>query len=425
MGSARSVGKALFPLDEALGLGRERLTPHAYESLVRWGARMPFGKAAGELAFSLGVLVSEPTARRYTQAAGAAYVAWQTAEVERLERETPPPPEGAAKMFFSADGALVPLVGGEWTEVKTLTIGEIGEPVQEQGEWVVHSRALSYFSRVAEASQFDRLAWVESHQRGLERAGLVAAVTDGAEWEQGLIDLHCPQAVRVLDFPHAAERVCAVGQAVWEADPQRCQRWQEQQLHQLKQQGPTELLTELTALQEQHPDLEVVPANRAYLEKRAGHMQYPRYQAEGLPIGSGAMESANKLVVEARLKGAGMHWALAHVNPMLALRNILCSERWEAAWSQITAQLRATERLRKQQERAKKREALLPQHPTPAPHAVPPAADRLLPPEPLPATPPAQPTIEPPATSRKPAPNHPWRHSTFGRARFRPAPSKN
>jgi hypothetical protein len=32
-------------------------------------------------------------------------------------------------------------------------------------------------------------------------------------------------------------------------------------------------------------------------------------------------------VVEARLKGSGMHWAEGHVNPMLALRNVICSDR--------------------------------------------------------------------------------------------------
>jgi len=32
------------------------------------------------------------------------------------------------------DGAMIPLVGGEWAEVKTLTIGEIQKPVLERGE---------------------------------------------------------------------------------------------------------------------------------------------------------------------------------------------------------------------------------------------------------------------------------------------------
>ena len=38
------------------------------------------------------------------------------------------------------------------------------------------------------------------------------------------------------------------------------------------------------------------------------------------------------LQVEARLKGAGMHWAPAHVDPMVALRTIACADQWEAAW---------------------------------------------------------------------------------------------
>ncbi len=64
MGSARNVGGAFFPLDEELELLPGSLTPHAHECLVRFGAWMPFEKAAAELAFSLRVKVSEPTVRR-------------------------------------------------------------------------------------------------------------------------------------------------------------------------------------------------------------------------------------------------------------------------------------------------------------------------------------------------------------------------
>ena len=49
-------------------------------------------------------------------------------------------------------------------------------------------------------------------------------------------------------------------------------------------------------------------------------IRYADFQAMGYLIGIGAVESANKLVVKARLKGSGMHWARAHVNPMVALR---------------------------------------------------------------------------------------------------------
>lgn len=48
---------------------------------------------------------------------------------------------------------------------------------------------------------------------------------------------------------------------------------------------------------------------------------------------SGSGESANKVVVETRLKGAGMHWKRENVNAMLALRNAVCNDRWAAAWA--------------------------------------------------------------------------------------------
>jgi hypothetical protein len=416
------VDRAFFPLDEELGLGSERLTPHAHECLVRFSSWLPFEKAAAELAFSLRVQVSEPTARRYAQTAGAAYERWQTEEVGRLECETPQAPAGPEKLFFSVDGAFVPLVGGEWTEVKTLTLGEIDDPVLEGGEWVVHSRKHSYFSRVVEAPQFRRLALVETHRRGVERAGKVGAVTDGADWEQGMIDFHCPQAVRILDFPHAAEYVSQIGQTLWGAESEATKTWLEEQLHQLKYEGPAEMLAELQHLQAQHPTEAIVAKNLAYLQKREEHMHYPDYQAQGLPIGSGAMESGNKVVVEARLKGAGMHWAPHNVNPMLALRNILCSDRWEEAWPQIKASLHQADREQKRKLKARR--------PGAEPMASPPAAalpvgsDRCIekkPIQPAVTQPNAQYPPELPTATKRPAANHPWRRSPIGRAKYEPS----
>jgi hypothetical protein len=73
--------------------------------------------------------------------------------------------------------------------------------------------------------------------------------------------------------------------------------------------------------------LGVVTSTLAYLEKRQKQIQFPEYLVQDLPIGSGAVESGNKLVVDACLKGASIHWARSHIDPMLALRNIACNER--------------------------------------------------------------------------------------------------
>jgi len=242
----------------------------------------------------------------FAKAAGAAYEQIQVEEVERIEKEMPVAEKGADKIQISADGAMVPLLHGVWAEVRTLVIGEVQPAVEKKGEKVVCTRNLSYFSRKVSAQEFQRLALVEMHRRGVEHAEEVAAIMDGADWEQGFTDYHCPRATRILDFPHAAEHVNGIGEFLHGEHTPESQAWLKERLHKLKHEGPDELLLEFRALQQRHPDSKAICGNLAYLEKRKQQMQYPRFQAQGWPIGSGIVESGNKLVVEARLKGAGI-----------------------------------------------------------------------------------------------------------------------
>ena len=413
MGSARNAEQAFFPLDDELELLPGTLTPSLQEDLVRLGAWMPFERAAQELQRFRLVDVSRPSVERLTEAAGAAYVAFQTAEVAKIERELPVPAPGPAKQFLSVDGAMVPLVGGVWAEVKTLVIGEVQPAVLHKGESVIHTTHLSYFSRLTDSDTFQRLALVEAQRRGVETAGAVAAVTDGAEWIPKFIDHHRYDAVRILDFPHAGEYLSDAGQAVWGEGSAEAKSWFEAQLHALKHTGPDPVLAELRRLVALKPEQARLVDDLAYLQKRQAQMQYPLFLAAGWPIGDGAVESGNKLVVEARLKGSGMHWARAHVDPMLALRNIVCSDRWDEAWPQITQTLRQQARQRRSARHQKRCQA-----PQPAQTAQAPVAP-ICPATPKPQLPP---TPVPPETAStepwRPPANHPWRHMPVGRARF-------
>jgi hypothetical protein len=134
--------------------------------------------------------------------------------------------------------------------------------------------------------------------------------------------------------------VNGIGEFLYGEHTPESKAWLSEHLHRLKHEGPDELLPEFQALQQQHPDSQAICGNLAYLEKRKAQIQYPHFQAQGWPIGSSIVESGNKLVVEARLKGSGMHWAEACVNPMLAIRNIICSDRWQEEWPKIEARLR-------------------------------------------------------------------------------------
>ena len=332
----------------------------------------------------------------------------QEEEVGELEREMPETKgEGVEKLQVSADGAMVPLLHGVWTEVRTLVVGEVHGGKQKDGKREVHTRNLSYFSRKVSAQEFQRLALVEIYRRKVEKAREVAAVMDGADWEQGFVDFHCPHALRILDFAHAAQHLNEIGECLHGEHTPESQAWLKDHAHSLKHDGPDALLQELEELHKQHPQTKAIASNLAYLKKRKQQIQYPTFQALGWPIGSGIVESGNKLVVQARLKGAGMHWAEANVNPMLALRNILCSGRWREDWPKIEDRLRQLTRQRRQQIHCK--------HHPPSPTSLVARAlqgDFNL----APAQPPSLPT-----TSSSPRKN-PWRNFTYGKALFQRHP---
>jgi hypothetical protein len=103
-------------------------------------------------------------------------------------------------------------------------------------------------------------------------------------------------------------------------------------------------------------------------------MDYPTYRAAGWPIGSGSVESSHKHVVQARLKGTGMHWRPEHINPMLALRLALLNERWEEAWQEQHSLWLRKEHLKRrthQQQRFAEQQAKRPLADPPASSALP------------------------------------------------------
>lgn len=338
-----------FPLDEELGLLPGNLTPRLQEALVRLSTHIPsFAKAAQELTWFTGAQLHPDTARARTEAAGAVLVAYQTSEAARLLREQPAPPCTPDSLLLSVDGAMVPLLHGQWTEVRTLAVGEVQPTHNTAAGPVVQTTNLSYFSRRTDSTTFGELATLELHRRGLEGARRVGAVVDGALWCQSFVDLHSPEAVRILDFAHAAEYLTAIAQTRGATGPLLSPTQLVEMRHALKHDGAAAVLPHLRTLVATQPSNTELASCLAYLESREAQMRYPQFLGDGWPIGSGMVESANKLVVEDRLKGAGMHWAEANVNGLLALRNAVCNDRWEESWTVIEREQRGQVAARRQ-----------------------------------------------------------------------------
>jgi hypothetical protein len=363
---------------------------------------MPFGRATQMLKALTGVQISEATARRNAYRVGDALVAVQEAQVMGPIASPLPCSSCHNKQIVSPDGAMVPLLHGQWAEVKTVVVGCVQA---EKPDGSVHCHELSYFSRMLEASTFTEQASAELLRRGIDHADQVGAIHDGAEWIDGFVDWQCKDAVRILDFAHAAAYVDEIGQLARLAGALLPKDWLEDLLHELKHVGPTAVLDELRRLRDQYPHLEELGKKLAYLLKREARMQYPQYRTAGWPIGSGCVESGNKVVMQARLKGPGMHWAPEHVNPMLVLRTIACNDRWEEGSEQAVLhfqQQKATQRHVRQSHRSASQLRSLQvtllfwrsRLPAPAPSSPAPV--------PVPPTPKL-------ARSSRPSATHPWR----------------
>ncbi len=410
------------PLDEALGLGHEHFAPQLLAGLVQLGTWLPFHQVPAAARSVWRVAVSTETVRRLSEQAGAALLAADVAVLTQLERGADVPAEaGPALQQLSVDGAMVPLRGGQWGEVKTLAIGRVEQQPAADGPPQPHAVALSYFSRLADADSFSRTATVETHRRGTATAQTVCGPADGAVWVQGFLDLQRPDAVRILDFPHAAEYLTSAIQPCFGANTVASQAWETQVRHELRHGEPAtvlEWLCRLPVAGASDPTAAATARDTSvqYLAKRWEQIQYATFRAAGYPLGSGAVESANKLVVEARLKGSGMHWEPANVNRMLTLRTAWCSGCWEPRWQQVQ-QERAAARARQRRGAA------------PPPAATPPAAALAAPAPPMPVVAvaaPAPAAVDPAAprtaavvpgptrAARRPSPTHAWRR--YGRS---------
>jgi hypothetical protein len=419
-----TVEPGFSPLDEQLGLQPGSLTPLQLQHLVHFASLHSFGQAAKLLTEQHGVQVSASTAPRQTEELGACAQAVQNEHaMATLGHKTPPPKKEAGskeatRQVMRSDGCFISLRGKVWAEVKTVLVGEVQEqtsPSKQRPQQEVKTVQLSYFSRLTDGDTFIELATAEMERRGVCQAQQVAAVQDGAEWIQSLIDAHRADAVRILDFYHAADYVNQIATLLSKAGTPLKENWVQDQLHERKHHGPANVLEEVARLLKDHPGGEDLETKGQYLQKREPLMHSPRFQQDGWPIGSGSAESANTCVVQDRLKGPGMHWEGRNVNPLLALRIAVCNDRWEETMQQASRHRLLTRRARRfarqkhtyEQLRQKVNRLILrlflllpPPQLKPAPLAV------SAPPRELLA---ASSGATDPRQTRRPAPSHPWR----------------
>lgn len=357
----RCLGSQQIPLDDALSI-----KPYQQTSieLMRLGCLLtvflPFDLASQLLQQLTGVSISNDTIWNWVQDVGQRAADSLKLQLQQLADEQTPSVEvpdatlAALPLIIATDGVTVPFRSQSktpkgkivWQEVKISLLARLGKYQTKAGRMVnrLHQRRL-----VAVLGNIDDLKsrlQLESLQQGITTAPQVVWISDGAPGFWRLYRecfAHC--ATGILDFYHAAQHLWQAASAYHDGNPARTpQQWFEQLRHRLRHGFGKGIIQELDWLSKSKNTAEatkpILRQVRDYLTTHLEHIQYHQFKRQGLPIGSGMVESACKWLIQQRFKGTGMRWSEDGFNHLLHLRLAWVNGRFDPFFANESLELK-------------------------------------------------------------------------------------
>ena len=151
-------------------------------------------------------------------------------------------------------------------------------------------------------------------------------INDGAAWIREWIADHYPLAVSVLDYYHALEYLYEFADQAFPNASSEKDKWCDQQKDLLLDSEVETVLENISLAKAKEEDKKKITT---YYQNNKERMKYKQYCNTGCGIiGSGAVESAHRTVIQKRMKQAGQRWSTQGARNMLRLRVISMNRRW-------------------------------------------------------------------------------------------------
>ena len=347
------------PMDSGLGIppsgGSVTRTKRVCHAAV---TARSFETAADILREQAGIELSSKQVRVISEAEGGKLVEQSKGDVEafkagRLEIAPAAAPE---LVVVTADGGRVQTRqlndDSRWKEDK---VGGVYDAMPRKDEAAVtaekyegaRAKIKTYVASMTSWEAFGWMLCVEAARRGYQRAKEKIFISDGAEALKSLREMHFKDAVFILDWYHAAEHVSDCAKAAFGRNTDECRRWYERVKKKLWAGDVDGVLAaiekESLRVGKPQPQEEsasprvVLHRNLGYFANHRKGLDYPRFRAQGWPIGSGIAEGAVKQF-GMRLKGSEKFWngfgCGMGADEMLALCALHRSEdeRWKTYW---------------------------------------------------------------------------------------------
>ena len=207
---------------------------------------------------------------------------------------------------LAIDGVMIPGLPDardhrlQWHEVKLATLFD--------------SRGIKpafYVAGREDVEQFQGRLWAELQGKDIQAGDIRIALGDGAPWIWNLVDTCFPGVPQLLDFYHAAEHLHGTASALWSDGIMKA--WWHRRLDQLKEGHVNNFFAALKLLARRHETSDPALSPKRLLQYFLENQKRLNYQwalESRLPIGSGAVESAARHIVQQRLKQSEMRWSI-------------------------------------------------------------------------------------------------------------------
>lgn len=339
----------IYPMDEELGIDRfsfkmsYRFISAVSEISV---TSQSYKDAAKRILLTYGEEISPRQIENITDFVGSIMFQKQCMEAEEQAKIAfdPSLKRNARRdvCYIMADGAMVHLrdrgkdieknIPGEdgWCEskhaicfaekdVKLLGYDKEGKPRNS----ILRRDAIGY---IGEHTEFQKHLLLLARRNDFERYSQQVIIIDGCTWLGKMMNKLFPCATIILDKYHVKENAGKFAIAVKSTTEERKQY--ADHLCDLIDQGDVDtLLVELEPYKGQKIDGAL--NFYTYVENHKKYMNYPLYESLGYFVGSGAMESGNKSLMQGRLKLIGMRWNRIRAQGVLVLRIYSVCGKWD------------------------------------------------------------------------------------------------
>lgn len=302
------------------------------DHMCRIGSKLPFDEASDELTSLLGIQSNGKQIERLCPKYGDQIdqVDWEKAHSQGVQLKISE--HKSAPVYCMADGSMLLTREENWKEIKLGRIFSESQHITDISKgrgMITHSTYCAHFGN---SNDF----WERFTQEIPSRRKLVF-ICDGAKWLWNNIDDLYPESTQILDFYHCKEHICQFSKEYFKNNSVQKQKFIDDIIERLTSQKVESALEKIAELEcsNQNGLKSKKEKLLAYLSNNKKRIDYGKFKEEGLLIGSGPIEAANRDVIQKRLKLSGQRWTVEGAQQVVNLRVALKSNRWDKIISLI------------------------------------------------------------------------------------------